>query len=87
MVASLEGCARRLTPAGIEVWKEYAGRGAAVRSLRYADFNLAFAFVTEIALKAERMNRYNRLSVLLSTQERASWRGAGRARFIATRAT
>jgi pterin-4a-carbinolamine dehydratase len=72
MVASLEGHARRFIPAGFEGWKGNAVRNAAALEFRYADFNQAFAFVTEIALKTEQMTHYNRVSVLCSTQARMS---------------
>ena len=84
MVATLEGYARRQTPAGFEGWKGNAGRNAAARALRYADFNRAFAFVTEIAPKTEQMSHYNRVSVPCSTQARLSSHGA---RFAGTLAT
>lgn len=51
-------------------------RQALVRSLRFADFNTAFAFMTRVALKAETMdhhpewsNVYNRVEVLLTTHD------------------
>jgi 4a-hydroxytetrahydrobiopterin dehydratase len=51
-------------------------RPAIVRSLRFADFNLAFAFMMRVALKAETMdhhpewsNVYNRIEVLLTTHD------------------
>jgi len=51
-------------------------RPAIVRSLKFADFNTAFAFMTRVALKAETMdhhpewsNVYNRVEVLLTTHD------------------
>jgi 4a-hydroxytetrahydrobiopterin dehydratase len=87
MVAGLEGSARRLTPAGFEGWKGNAGRNAIALEFRYADFNQAFAFVTEIASKTEQMNRYNRVWVLLSARACASERHIGSGRFADTLAT
>ena len=76
MVARLEGNARRQKLAGLIGWKEEASRDAISKEFRFADFNQAFAFMTQIALKAERMdhhpewsNVYNRVSVLLATHE------------------
>jgi len=52
------------------------GRPALVRSLRFTDFNLTFAFMTRVALKAETMdhhpewsNVYNRVDILLTTHD------------------
>jgi len=51
-------------------------RPAILRSLKFADFNTAFAFMTRVALKAETMdhhpewsNVYNRVEVLLTTHD------------------
>jgi 4a-hydroxytetrahydrobiopterin dehydratase len=93
VVARLEGNARRQELAGLKGWKEEANRDAISKEFRFADFNQAFAFMTQIALKAERMdhhpewsNVYNRVSVLLSTHECGglSARDIEMARFIDT---
>jgi 4a-hydroxytetrahydrobiopterin dehydratase len=93
MVARLEGNARQQALAGLKGWKEEAGRDAIVKEFRFADFNQAFAFMTQVALKAERMdhhpewsNVYNRVSVLLSTHDcgGVSQRDIDLARFIDT---
>ena len=93
MVARLEGTARRLALAGLKGWKEDAARDAISKEFRFADFNQAFAFMTQVALKAERMdhhpewsNVYNRVSVLLSTHDCGglSQRDIDLARFIDT---
>jgi 4a-hydroxytetrahydrobiopterin dehydratase len=96
MVARLEGNARQHALAGLEGWKEDAGRDAIAKEFRSADFNRAFGFMTQIALKAERMDRHpewsnvcNRVSVSLSTHEcgEVSQRDIDMARFIDTLAT
>jgi 4a-hydroxytetrahydrobiopterin dehydratase len=96
MVARLEGNARQQALAGLKGWKEEAGRDAIVKEFRFADFNQAFAFMTQVALKAERMdhhpewsNVYNRVSVLLSTHDcgGVSQRDIDLARFIDTLAS
>lgn len=93
MVARLEGDARQQSLAGLKGWMEDAGRDAIAKEFRFADFNQAFAFMTQIALKAERMdhhpewsNVYNRVSVSLSTHEcgGVSQRDIDMARFIDT---
>ena len=96
MVARLEGNARRQALAGLKDWKEDAGRDAISKEFRFADFNQAFAFMTQVALKAERMdhhpewsNVYNRVSVRLSTHDcnGLSQRDIDLARFIDTLAS
>jgi len=91
VVARLEGNARKQALAGLKGWKEAADRDALVKDFRFADFNRAFAFVTQIALKAERMdhhpewsNVYNRVSIVLSTHDcgGVSERDIEMARFI-----
>lgn len=62
---------------GLTGWSVHAGdRPAIERTLRFADFNTAFAFMTRVALKAETMdhhpewsNVYNRVTVLLTTHD------------------
>jgi 4a-hydroxytetrahydrobiopterin dehydratase len=96
MVARLEGNVRRQALAGLKDWKEEASRDAISKEFRFADFNQAFAFMTQVALKAERMdhhpewsNVYNRVSVLLSTHDCGglSQRDIDLARFIDTLAS
>ena len=58
MVARLEGNARRQALAGLKDWKEEANRDAISKEFRFADFNQAFAFMTQVALKAERMDHH-----------------------------
>jgi len=93
MVAKLEGNTRRQALASLKGWKEDAKRDAIAKEFRFEDFNQAFAVMTQIALKAERMdhhpewsNVYNRVSVLLSTHDCGglSERDIEMARFIDT---
>lgn len=61
----------------LEAWSVHDGdRPAIERTLQFADFNTAFAFMTRVALKAETMdhhpewsNVYNRVTVLLTTHD------------------
>jgi 4a-hydroxytetrahydrobiopterin dehydratase len=57
-------------------WKAADGREAIVKSFKFADFNAAFAFMTEAALSASRLdhhpewsNVYNKVEVLLTTHD------------------
>jgi 4a-hydroxytetrahydrobiopterin dehydratase len=63
--------------AGLKGWTEAPdGREAIVKSFKFADFNTAFAFMTQVALSASRLdhhpewsNVYNRVEVLLTTHD------------------
>ena len=57
-------------------WSAVPGRDAIQRSLRFADFNESFGFMTRVAIKAQEMNHhpewfnvYNRVDVTLSTHD------------------
>ena len=57
-------------------WRAAEGRDALVRSFRFADFNAAWAFMSRVALLAEKLdhhpewfNVYNRVEVLLATHD------------------
>ncbi|WP_426037931.1 4a-hydroxytetrahydrobiopterin dehydratase [Brevundimonas sp. DC300-4] len=62
---------------GLTGWSVHDGdRPAIERTLKFADFNTAFAFMMRVALKAETMdhhpewsNVYNRVTVLLTTHD------------------
>ena len=76
MTAKLSGKARSDALAGLTQWKEVPGRDAIQRSLRFADFSQAFAFMTRVALAAEKAdhhpewsNVYNRVDIVLSTHD------------------
>ncbi len=76
MVEKLGGAARRAALARLAAWREAAGRDAITREFKFADFNEAFAFMTRVALIAEKMdhhpewfNVYNRVEITLSTHD------------------
>ena len=57
-------------------WREAEGRDAITRMFQFRDFNQAFAFMTQVALLAEKLdhhpewfNVYNRIEVTLSTHD------------------
>lgn len=62
---------------GLTGWSVHAGERPAIeRTVKFDDFNTAFAFMTRVALKAETMdhhpewsNVYNRVTVLLTTHD------------------
>ena len=76
MVQKLSDDRRAAALKALADWTEVPGRDAISRSLRFKDFNTAFAFMTRVALKAERMdhhpewfNVYNRVDVTLATHD------------------
>lgn len=76
MVQKLTGERRAAALKSLSGWSDVAGRDAIARSLTFKDFNTAFAFMTRVALKAERMdhhpewfNVYNRVDVTLATHD------------------
>lgn len=76
MVQKLTGEERAGALKSLPMWREVPGRDAIARSLEFKDFNTAFAFMTRVAMKAERMdhhpewfNVYNRVDVTLTTHE------------------
>ncbi|HVZ99000.1 MAG TPA: 4a-hydroxytetrahydrobiopterin dehydratase [Caulobacterales bacterium] len=57
-------------------WRAAEGRDAIAKSYKFADFNAAFAFMTRVALYAEKhdhhpewINVYNRVDVTLTTHD------------------
>lgn len=58
-------------------WKPVEGsRDAITRTLKFADFNAAFGFMSRVALKAETMNHhpewfnvYNKVEIVLTTHD------------------
>ena len=76
MVTKLSPDARAAGLATLPGWREVDGRDAISRSLRFADFGVAFGFMTRVALVAETMghhpewfNVYNRVDITLSTHD------------------
>lgn len=72
----LDDAGRRAGLAGLEGWHETPGREAIAKTFRFKDFNAAFAWMTRVALMAERLdhhpewfNVYNRVEVTLSTHD------------------
>jgi 4a-hydroxytetrahydrobiopterin dehydratase len=60
----------------LATWTAADGRDAIQKTFRFADFNAAFGFMTQVALLAEKMdhhpewsNVYNRVEVLLTTHD------------------
>lgn len=57
-------------------WSAVEGREAIAKEFRFTDFNAAFAFMTRVALHAEKhdhhpewFNAYNRVAVTLTTHD------------------
>lgn len=76
MVEKLEGEARTAELMNLEGWDEVEGRDAIHKVLQFKDFNEAFAFMTRVALVAEKMdhhpewfNVYNKVDVTLATHD------------------
>ena len=76
MAEKLQGEARRAAVDGLRGWIKVDGRDAIGKSFRFANFNEAFAFMTRVALKAEKMNHhpewfnvYSRVEITLSTHD------------------
>jgi 4a-hydroxytetrahydrobiopterin dehydratase len=76
MTAKLEGKARRDALASLRNWKDVPGRDAIQLSLKFADFNHAWGFMTRVALAAEKAdhhpewsNVYNKVEITLSTHD------------------
>lgn len=76
MAHALSGAERATALLGLQGWQECEGRDAIHRSFKFRDFCEAFAFMTRVALTAERMdhhpewrNVYNRVDITLSTHD------------------
>ena len=62
--------------ASLSHWRHDEARGAITRGFSFADFPQAFAFMTEVALTAEKINHhpewfnvYNRVDITLTTHD------------------
>ncbi len=91
MVAKLDGARRAQALGEMKGWSEVVGRDAISKSFKFADFNAAFAFMTRVALAAEKadhhpewFNVYNRVDITLSTHDAGglSERDVALAKFI-----
>ncbi|NWG72283.1 MAG: 4a-hydroxytetrahydrobiopterin dehydratase [Parvularculaceae bacterium] len=76
MIARLTEAERAAFFRNHPAWAPAADRDAAVRSLRFHDFNAAFSFMTAVALAAEKadhhpewFNVYNRVDITLATHD------------------
>lgn len=76
MPITLTGADRAAALLGLPGWSECEGRDAIRKSFRFRDFAEAFAFMTRVALVAERMNHhpewfnvYDRVDITLSTHD------------------
>jgi 4a-hydroxytetrahydrobiopterin dehydratase len=75
-VAKLSDSERDAALAGLDGWTFDAARNGIARRLTFADFGAAFAFMTRIALEAEKTdhhpdwsNVWNKVDILLSTHD------------------
>ena len=76
MIAKLDAKARKALAQTLPGWADVKGRDAIEKSFKFADFNAAFAFMTQVALMAERsdhhpewFNVYNKVDIVLSTHD------------------
>lgn len=76
MIQRLTDVERKTALAELQGWSMAEGRDAIARSFKFADFSEAFAFMTRVALAAEKMdhhpewfNVYNRVDIVLSTHD------------------
>jgi 4a-hydroxytetrahydrobiopterin dehydratase len=76
MMDKLAPAARAAFLREFPMWREIEGRDAIARLLEFKDFSETFAFMTRVALLAEKMdhhpewfNVYNKIDVTLSTHD------------------
>ncbi len=91
MIARLDETERNSLLQEIDNWQRLEDRDAIQKSFKFKNFNEAFAFMTRVAMMAEKMdhhpewsNVYNRVEITLTTHEvdGLSERDARLARFI-----
>ena len=76
MSGKLTGKVREKALKGLKGWAKVRGRDAIEKSYKFKDFNEAFAFMTRIALAAEKADHHpewaivwNRVDVVLTTHD------------------
>src|SRR3954463_10369098 len=76
MVERLDGAARQMAFRELHGWSEVEDRDAIRKSFHFSNFSEAWAFLSRIALAAEKMdhhpevfNVYNRVEIALSTHD------------------
>jgi len=76
MIEALNETERAEALDGLPDWDYEEGRDAITRTVTFADFSEAFAFMTRVALAAEKMdhhpewsNVWNRVEILLTTHD------------------
>lgn len=72
----LSGADRATALLGLPLWRECDGRDAIGRAFQFHDFAEAFAFMTRVALAAEKLdhhpewrNVYNQVEIVLSSHD------------------
>ena len=65
----LSGNDRVAALAGLKGWEEVEGRDAISKTFTFRDFNEAFAFMTRVAMVAEKMNHHPEWSNVYRTVE------------------
>jgi 4a-hydroxytetrahydrobiopterin dehydratase len=75
-IAKLNDAERATLATHLPAWRLVDGRDAIIRSIRFADFNAAFGFMSRVALAAEKQdhhpewfNVWNRVDITLSTHD------------------
>jgi len=76
MATPLNGADRATALLGLPDWEETPGRDAVTKTFHFRDFVEAFAFMTQVAMTAEKMNHhpewtniYNQVWVTLSSHD------------------
>lgn len=76
MVRKLDANERQSIRAELPEWQMVEGRDALTRTFKFPDFSAAFAFMTRVALAAEKLdhhpewfNVWNRVEITLSTHD------------------